>query len=109
MSATLSPEVVELLVERHRRFLHLLESPVGSRAMAEERLQAAFVKAVERGNELREDESAVARSIGCCATRSWMFIDDETPSVPRAQVVRAHASRLGICDHEVVSLRSPPK
>jgi DNA-directed RNA polymerase specialized sigma24 family protein len=52
--------VVDVLVERHRRFLEFLEPRVGSRAVAEELLQAAFVKAVEHGHELRDGESAVA-------------------------------------------------
>ena len=60
MTEALTPEVVDVLVERHRRFLQFLEPRVGSRAVAEELLQAAFVKAVERGNELRDGESAVA-------------------------------------------------
>jgi RNA polymerase sigma factor (sigma-70 family) len=60
MTETLSPEVVAVLVDRHRRFLQFLESRVGNRAVAEELLQAAFVKAVEHGSQLREGESAVA-------------------------------------------------
>jgi RNA polymerase sigma-70 factor (ECF subfamily) len=60
MAETLSAEVVDVLVERHRQFLQFLESRAGSRAAAEELLQAAFVKALERGAELRDAESAVA-------------------------------------------------
>ena len=60
MAEVLTPEVIDVLVERHRRFLQFLEPRVGSRAAAEELLQAAFVKAVERGGELRDAESAVA-------------------------------------------------
>ena len=60
MADVLTPEVMDALVERHRRFLQFLEPRVGSRAVAEELLQAAFVKAVEHGNELRDGESAVA-------------------------------------------------
>jgi DNA-directed RNA polymerase specialized sigma24 family protein len=60
MTEALTPEVVDVLVERHRRFLQFLEPRVGSWAVAEELLQAAFVKAVERASELRDCESAVA-------------------------------------------------
>ena len=60
MAEALTPEVVDVLVERRRRFLQFLEPRVGSRAVAEELLQAAFVKVVERGSELRDGESAVA-------------------------------------------------
>lgn len=52
--------VVPTLVEHHRRFLDFLTPRVGSRAAAEEMLQAAFVKAVERADDLRNGESAVA-------------------------------------------------
>lgn len=56
----LSPAVVESLVGNHRRFLGFLERRVGSQALAEEILQSAYVRTLERGGELREDEGAVA-------------------------------------------------
>ncbi|MDY7227127.1 RNA polymerase sigma factor [Hyalangium rubrum] len=52
--------VVRVLVENHRRFLSFLERRVGSHAVAEELLQAAYVRTLEKGHELREGESAVA-------------------------------------------------
>ncbi|WP_224243068.1 RNA polymerase sigma factor [Hyalangium gracile] len=52
--------VARTLVENHRHFLSFLERRVGSRAVAEDMLQAAFVRAVEKGDALREGESAVA-------------------------------------------------
>jgi len=52
--------VAATLVAEHRRFLAWLEARVGSRSVAEEILQEAFVKAVERGETLREREAAVA-------------------------------------------------
>jgi RNA polymerase sigma factor (sigma-70 family) len=55
-----SPDVVTALVEHHRRFREFVERRVGSRATAEELLQAAFVKGLERGSDLRDGESAVA-------------------------------------------------
>jgi RNA polymerase sigma-70 factor (ECF subfamily) len=58
-----SPEeagLVQVLVDNHRRFLSFLERRVGSRAVAEELLQAAYVRTLEKGEELREGESAVA-------------------------------------------------
>ncbi|MGC4086362.1 MAG: sigma factor [Polyangiaceae bacterium] len=54
------PEVVEHLVANHRRFLAFLDARLKDRAQAEELLQAAFVKAVEKAHTLRDDESAVA-------------------------------------------------
>jgi RNA polymerase sigma factor (sigma-70 family) len=52
--------VVRTLVENHRNFLSFLERRVGSRAVAEELLQAAFVRTLEKGEGLRDGESAVA-------------------------------------------------
>jgi RNA polymerase sigma-70 factor (ECF subfamily) len=56
----MSPSVIEQLVSGHRQFLSFLEKRVESRAVAEDILQAAFVRSLERGAELRDDESAVA-------------------------------------------------
>ncbi|RJS24225.1 RNA polymerase subunit sigma-70 [Corallococcus sp. H22C18031201] len=55
-----SGEVIRALVDNHRRFLSFLERRVGSRAIAEELLQAAFVKSLEKGGMLRDGEGAVA-------------------------------------------------
>jgi RNA polymerase sigma factor (sigma-70 family) len=60
MAAGVRPEVLQTLVDHHRRFLAFLEPRVGSRATAEELLQTAFVKTLERGGDIREGESAVA-------------------------------------------------
>ena len=55
-----SPEVVARLVSSHRAFLAFLQARVSDRAVAEEILQAAFVRTLERGGAVREAESAVA-------------------------------------------------
>jgi RNA polymerase sigma factor (sigma-70 family) len=55
-----SPDVVARLVESHREFLRFLEARVASRAVAEELLQNAFVRTLEKGSSIREDENAVA-------------------------------------------------
>ena len=60
MTETIAPDVVSILVDHHRRFLRFLESRLGNRAVAEDVLQAAYVKGLERGGELRENESALA-------------------------------------------------
>jgi RNA polymerase sigma factor (sigma-70 family) len=60
MSETIAPQVVAVLVDHHERFRRFLESRVGSRAVAEDLLQAAYVKGLERGGDLRDGESAVA-------------------------------------------------
>jgi RNA polymerase sigma-70 factor (ECF subfamily) len=58
--AELLPGVIESLVQNHRRFLSFLERRVGSPALAEELLQSAYVRTLEKGGELQEGEGAVA-------------------------------------------------
>jgi len=55
-----TPDVVRVLVANHRQFLGFLEKRVGNRATAEDILQDAFVKGVDRLQTLRSDESAIA-------------------------------------------------
>jgi len=49
-----SREVVDLLVANHREFLRFVERRVGDRALAEEIVQDAFVRSLDRGDEIRE-------------------------------------------------------
>ena len=57
---TPTPDVVATLVANHRQFLAFLEKRTGSRAVAEDILQDAFVRGVSKLDTLRADESAVA-------------------------------------------------
>jgi RNA polymerase sigma-70 factor (ECF subfamily) len=59
-SGSLSPAAIQRLVDSHRQFLAFLERRVESRAVAEDILQSAFVRGLERGAEVRDEESAVA-------------------------------------------------
>jgi RNA polymerase sigma-70 factor (ECF subfamily) len=52
-------DVLPALVGNHRQFLGFLERRVGSKAVAEEILQSAFVKTLEKGGALRDGEGAV--------------------------------------------------
>ncbi|HEX4824212.1 MAG TPA: sigma-70 family RNA polymerase sigma factor [Candidatus Polarisedimenticolaceae bacterium] len=52
--------VVETLVQNHRQFLAFVESRVGSREVAEDILQEAFVRGLARADQLRDEESVVA-------------------------------------------------
>jgi len=54
-----TPDVIDALVENHRGFLSFLERRVGNRADAEEILQSAYGRAVERGVPTDESEGAV--------------------------------------------------
>src|SRR4051794_13893898 len=52
--------VVARLLANHRRFLDFLTARVGRREDAEEILQEAFVRGLQKAGEIRDDESAVA-------------------------------------------------
>ncbi len=52
--------VTSILLANHCRFLSFLESRVGSRDDAEEILQDAFVRSVQKGDEIRNSENTVA-------------------------------------------------
>ena len=60
MSAQDRQAPLDILVANHRRFLSFLERRVGSRQEAEEILQDAFVRSVERVGAIRNEERAVA-------------------------------------------------
>lgn len=55
-----TPDLVQVLAQNHRRFLTFLESRGLSTAVAEEVLQTAFVKTLEKPYSLRDGDSAVA-------------------------------------------------
>jgi RNA polymerase sigma-70 factor (ECF subfamily) len=55
-----SSSVVAALVENHQRFLSFLKQRVGNPADAEEILQAAFVKGVEKSASIRDDETVIS-------------------------------------------------
>ena len=56
----LTRSVVDTLVANHREFLGFLERRVGDRALAEDLLQEAFVRGLDRLDTLRDGESVVA-------------------------------------------------
>lgn len=67
-------DVVGTLVANHREFLAFLERRVGSREVAEDILQAAFARGIERLATLRDDESARAwfyRTLRNAVTDHW--------------------------------------
>lgn len=53
----LSPHTLSRLLESRRWFLSFVQGRVAS---AEDILQSAFVKGIEKGGELRDEEKAVA-------------------------------------------------
>jgi len=74
---------LQALVDNHRQFLDFLERRTGSRADAEDVLQGAFVRALEKGGDLRDEESAVA----------WIYrlLRNALVDRHRAEEARGHA------------------
>ena len=55
-----APDVLRVLVANHARFLGFLERRVGSRDVADDILQEAFVRSLDRVESIRNTDSAVA-------------------------------------------------
>jgi RNA polymerase sigma-70 factor (ECF subfamily) len=53
-------ELAPRLLQHHRRFLRFLQAQTRDAAVAEELLQAAYAKSVQKAGSIRDDESAVA-------------------------------------------------
>jgi RNA polymerase sigma-70 factor (ECF subfamily) len=51
---------VELIAAHQSKFLNFLSARVEDRAVAEDILQSAYLKAMEHGSDIRDDESTVA-------------------------------------------------
>src|SRR5688572_24056984 len=54
-----TPAVVKVLVDNHRELLAFLERRVGDRALAEDILQDAFVRSIDKVGALRDEEAVV--------------------------------------------------
>ena len=60
MTGQLSQQALDRLLESRRQFLSFIQSRVESAEVAEDILQAAFVKGIEKGGSLRHEETVVA-------------------------------------------------
>lgn len=60
LGAATGADLVRVLVENHRRFQAFIQPRVRSSADAEEILQAAFVRAAEKADSVRDEERVVA-------------------------------------------------
>ena len=63
-----TPAPLAILLENHRAFLKYLERRVGDRELAEDILQDAFAKILDRPDQAPSDEGVVPWSIERCAT-----------------------------------------
>jgi len=83
-----SPNVVRVLVDNHRKFLAFLERRVGSREVAEDILQDAFVRGIAGSASLRDESSVVAwfyRSLRNAIVDHWRRRDAEQRAMDRAE------------------------
>lgn len=85
-----APEVVDVLVANHRRFLAFLERRVGSREVAEDILQDAFVRGLANVDRLRDEDSVVAwfyRSLRNALVDHWRKRAAEGRAVDHASAI----------------------
>lgn len=92
-----SEEIVESLVGNHRAFLSFLQGKVGSRALAEDILQDAFVRSIDKASTIRDGESAT----------SWFYrvlrnaiIDHGRRNASANRRLQELARELETADHE---------
>jgi len=83
--AELTPHVLQQLVASHREFVAFVGRRVPDLALAEDLVQEAFVKSLERGGELRAEESA----------RAWFY------RVLRNAIVDLHRRSSTTAEHLV--------
>lgn len=88
---SLPAHVLEELVASHREFLAFVERRVHDRALAEEIVQDAFVKGLERGGEVSSDESA----------RAWFYRVLRNAIVDRHRRATTAAARLAALADEL--------
>lgn len=94
----LPDHVMQQLVASHREFLAFVERRVGDRALAEDLVQDAFVKGLERGGELREQESA----------RAWFYRVLRNSILDRHRRVRVAGDRLAALADELALAEQHP-
>ncbi|HJW32283.1 MAG TPA: RNA polymerase sigma factor [Holophagaceae bacterium] len=94
-----TPDVVERLVAEHRRFLAFLIPRTASAAEAEDILQEAYVRSLERGEQLRDDEKLVA----------WFYRLLRNALVDRARSRAAEGRALEAHAWELPEAELPPE
>lgn len=96
-SSTTSYDVVETLVSNHRQFLAFLEKRVGSREVAEDILQEAFVRGLD-SKSLGSADSATAwfyRALRNATVDHYRRRDAETRALEQVAAGSGDESRTG--------------
>jgi RNA polymerase sigma factor (sigma-70 family) len=91
-------DVVEQLVANHRAFLAFVERRVGSRALAEDIVQDAFVRGVERADQVRDEESV----------RAWFYRLLRNAVIDHQRRTGAGDRMLDAFAKELASSEEPP-
>jgi RNA polymerase sigma-70 factor (ECF subfamily) len=86
-----APRVIEALVASQREFLGFLERRLGDRALAEDILQDAFAKSLDKVSELRESDSA----------RAWFYRVLRNAIVDYARRKNTQSTRLSAFAEEL--------
>jgi RNA polymerase sigma factor (sigma-70 family) len=92
-------QLARTLVENHRAFLGFVERRVASRADAEEILQAAFVRGLEKADTIADEESTIA----------WFYrlLRNAVIDHYRRQATRDGARQRLLAEHEESALDAP--
>jgi len=107
MPETISQDALDRLFTNREQFLSYIERRVDSRAAAEDILQAAFVRGIERGGKIRDSESVVAwfyRVLSNAVIDFYRHKDVEGKALEEwskgleGQVEPHAADRLAICE-----------
>ena len=86
------------LVDNHRRFLAFLERRLGDRALAEDILQDAFVKSLQKGEDVRDETSSVA----------WFYRTLRNAVIDHYRRTGARTRALASFAHELGDAVEPP-
>ena len=95
----LDPEVAQTLVENHREFLRFLERRLGRRDLAEDILQDAFTRGLDKLETLRDGEAAVP----------WFYRTLRNATVDYWRRTKAADRALEQFAQEIDSAEEPPE
>lgn len=95
----LDPEVTRALVDNHREFLRFLERRVGRRDVAEDILQDAFARGLDKLQTLRDGEAVVA----------WFYRTLRNATVDYYRRAKVADRALTQFAEEIASTEEPPE
>ncbi len=94
----MNPELTQRLVENHRQFLSFLERRIGDRALAEDILQDAFVKTLQKEDDARDQTSSLA----------WFYRTLRNAVIDHYRRSGARGRALELLARELAGATAPP-